>query len=271
MHPEHAKIARGVGGAQLQPGRIIFPLDDGRLAELHLSGMGGEGVGPIHQINTRRKGLYKHEWSILDAPESEGWNAEYCTDERGLLNCIVGMNDALTDDETEELGVAATGRRLQAPTNQYYLSLPTRESSSNAEQNNFLTKSIKTNFRMRVMHPDRSFFFVSDSGQTFEYLYTENIWLWLRHEHPTAMNGALGSYNGSLFLVDVYGSLLIRERTENELSWINCTSLKKGKQVATGPPWDGIPGRARRVSTEDALFFVNKRGRLLQFMVKTSS
>ncbi|XP_020597698.1 uncharacterized protein LOC110037398 [Phalaenopsis equestris] len=267
MHPQHTKIARAVSGAQLQPGRIIFPLDDGRLAELHLSGMGGEGVGPIHQINIRRKGSYKYEWSILDTPESEGWNAEYCTDERGLLNCLAGMNVALADYEAEELGMAAPGRRMQAPTNQHYLSLPNRESMGTIEQNNFLTKSIKTNFRMRVMHPDRSFFLVSDSGQTFEYLYTENIWLWLRHEHPTSMNGALGSYNGSLFLVDVYGSLLIRERIENDLLWINCTSMKKGKQVATGPPWDGIPGKARRVSAEDALFFINKRGRLLQFMV----
>lgn len=272
MHPQHAKIARGISGAQLQPGRIIFPLDDGRLAELHLSGMGGEGVSPINQITIRRKGSYKYEWSILDTPESEGWNAEYCTDERGLLNCIAGMNDAHADDETEELGITALGRRMQAPTNQYYLSLPAgRESASTMEQNNFLAKSIKTNFRMRVMHADRSFFLVSDSGQTFEYLYTENIWLWLRHEHPTAMNGALGSYNGSLFLVDVHGSLLIRERIVNDLSWINCTSLKKGKHVATGPPWDGIPGKARRVSAEDALFFVNKRGRLLQFMVNIIS
>lgn len=265
MHPQHAKIARGISGAHLQPGRIIFPLDDGRLAELHLAGMGGDGVSPIPQINIRRKGSYKYEWSILDTPESEGWNAEYCTDERGLLNCIVGMNDALADDETE--GMTATGRRMQAPTNQHYLSLPNREITSTVEQSNFLTKSIKSNFRMRVMHADISFFLVSDSGQTFEYLYTENIWLWLRHEHPTAMNGALGSYNGSLFLVDVHGSLLIRERIGNDLSWINCTSLKKGKQVATGPPWDGIPGKIRRASAEDALFFVNKKGRLLQFMV----
>ncbi|XP_020699014.1 uncharacterized protein LOC110111453 [Dendrobium catenatum] len=267
MHPQHAKIARGISGAQLQPGRIIFPLDDGRLAELHLSGMGGEGVSPVHQINIRRKGAYKYEWSMLDTPESEGWNAEYCTDERGLLNCIAGMNDALADNEREELGMTAPGRRMQAPTNHHYLSLPNHESTNTVEQNNFLTKTIKTNFRMRVMHADRSFFLISDSGQTFEYLYTENIWLWLRHEHSTAMNGALGSYNGSLFLVDMYGSLLIRERIGNDLSWINCTSLKKGKQVATGPPWDGIPGKARRVSSEDALFFVNRRGRLLQFMV----
>ncbi|KAG0447768.1 hypothetical protein HPP92_028182 [Vanilla planifolia] len=43
--------------------------------------------------------------------------------------------------------------------------------------------------------------------------------------------------------------------------------MKKGKQVASGPPWDGMPGKSWRVTSEDALFFVNKRGRLLQFTV----
>ena len=100
-------------------------------------------------------------------------------------------------------------------------------------------------------------------------IYTlKNVWLWLRHEQSTTMKGAVGSYNGSLFLVDTHGSLLIRERSGNELLWINCTAMKKGRQVASGPPWDDIPGKARRVTPEDTLYFVNRKGRLLQFTVK---
>ncbi|XP_020275447.1 uncharacterized protein LOC109849960 isoform X2 [Asparagus officinalis] len=197
-HPKQAKIARGIHGVQIQTGRFIFPLDDGRLGELHLTGIGGENIGPTLQISNRRKTSNKYEWSILDAPETEGWNAEYCTEENGPSNCIAGTKN---------------------------------------------------------------------SGVTFEYLYTENVWLWLRHEQSTAIKGALGSYNGSLFLVDTHGSLLLRERSGNELLWINCTAMKNGRHVESGPPWDVIPGTVRRVTSEDALYFVNKKGRLIQFTV----
>ena len=39
-HPLHAKAARGIAGLPLQFGRILFALDDGRLAELHLARLG---------------------------------------------------------------------------------------------------------------------------------------------------------------------------------------------------------------------------------------
>ena len=38
-------------------------------------------------------------------------------------------------------------------------------------------------------------------------------------------------------------------------------------QVIGGPAWDGMPGRTMRVTAEDALFFLSKTGRLLQFKV----
>jgi len=266
-HPHHAKVARGIRGVQIQIGRIIFPLDDGRLGELHLPGIGGEASGPTQQISLRRKSSTRYEWSILDVPETEGWNAEYCTEERGPLNCIAGMKEVLSDDEPNDLSITLSARRRKPRDHHHYISLPNYENSA-AESNNFLTKTINSNFRMRVMHPDRSFFFITDNGLTFEYLYSENVWLWLRHEQSTTMKGAVGSYNGSLFLVDTHGSLLIRERSGNELLWINCTAMKKGRQVASGPPWDDIPGKARRVTPEDTLYFVNRKGRLLQFTVK---
>lgn len=99
MHPPQAKVARGISGQQFQVGRIIFPLDDGRLAELHVQGLGGETVGPTYPNNVRRKASLQYVWSILDAPESEGWNAQYCTEERGPSNCMMGIKDEPNDAE----------------------------------------------------------------------------------------------------------------------------------------------------------------------------
>lgn len=92
-HPLHARAARNIAGLQIQAGRILFALDDGRLAELHLQGLGGDNTGPAHQVNIRKKSTLKYVWSTLDAPESEGWNAEYCTEQRGPTNCMMGMKD----------------------------------------------------------------------------------------------------------------------------------------------------------------------------------
>ncbi|KAL2535821.1 uncharacterized protein Fot_17212 [Forsythia ovata] len=266
MHPPHAKAARGIAGVHLQVGRMIFPLDDGRLAELHLSGLGGENLGPNSQVYTRRKSSYKFVWSVLDAPETEGWNAEYCVEERGPSNCIIGTKDEIS-------GVANTRsssrRRKDGKNQQNYLSVGASDNSMSAnsmEEYSIPDNWIK-NFRLRLMQGGKSFFLITDSGLTFEYLNTENVWLWLRHEHPTAMKGALGNYNGSFFLVDENGSLLIRERNSNELTWINCTAMRKGRQVVGGPPWDSVPGRAPKAKAEDTIFFVSKTGRLLQFAV----
>lgn len=265
MHPPHAKAARGIGGLQFQVGRILFPLDDGRLAELHISGIGGENAGPTYSLNIRRKATMKYVWSILDAPETEGWNAEYCTEERGPTNCIMGIKD-----EPNDLGTtrSMTRRRKGSQQQDYLFPSTASDGPTNAlEEYSFADNWIERNYRLRVMQGGRSFFLITDGGFTFEYLYAENAWIWLRHEHPAAIKGAVGNYNGSLYVVDTYGSLLIRERSGNELAWINCTALRKGSQVTGGPPWDGMPGRAMKVTPEDALFFVNKNGRLLQFTV----
>lgn len=270
IHPLHAKVARGISGLQIHVGRILFPLDDGRLAELHLSGLGGENSGPSHQVMFRKKAAVKYLWSILDAPESEGWNAEYCIEQRGPTNCITGVKD-----EPNDLGIARTmtRRRKGSQTQQHYLTPGTSGSGPTKplEEYSFPDNWLNTNFHLRAMHGGRSFFLITDGGFTFEYLYTENVWMWLRHEHSTAIKGALGNYNGSLYVVDANGSVLLRERNSNDLAWINCTALRKGRQVVGGPPWDGIPGRTTRVTAEDALFFVSRNGRLLQFTVSLES
>ncbi|XP_043813810.1 uncharacterized protein LOC110617993 isoform X2 [Manihot esculenta] len=264
MHPPHAKAAKGIAGLQLQVGRILFAMDDGRLAELHLPGLGGENTSPNYQINVRRKVSVKYVWSILDAPESEGWNAEYCKEERGPTNCITGVKD-----EPNDLGItrAATRRRKGSQAHQDYLVSGASKLVESSEEYSLPDNWINTNFRLRLMHGSKSFFLIADGGLAFEYLNTENVWLWLRHDHSTPMKGGLGNYNGSVFLVDIYGSLFIRERSGNELQWLNCTAMRKGKQVSGGPPWDGIPGKSMKVTAEDALFFVSKNGRLLQFTV----
>ncbi|KAK6144061.1 hypothetical protein DH2020_020881 [Rehmannia glutinosa] len=249
-HPPHARAARGIAGLQLQFGRIIFPLDDGRLAELHLSGLGGESLGPNAPLSTRRKSSLKYVWSFLDAPETEGWNAEYCTEERGPSNCILGTKDE----------VSISRWRKDSKTQHNYLTPSVLETSLSGLGQDYDVPNKRSDkfFRLRLMQEGKSFFLITDNDMTFEYLNTENAWFWLRHEHSTGIGGALGNYNGSLFLVDVHGSLLIRERSSSDLAWINCTGLRKGKQVIGGPPWDGTPGREPRARPEDAIFFVSR-------------
>ncbi|CAA6657004.1 unnamed protein product [Spirodela intermedia] len=268
MHPQHAKVARGIPGIHLEFGRLVFPLDDGRLGELHMSSSGGDGLGPNYQTNTRRKTPQKYEWSIVEVPETEGWNAEYCTEERGPTNCITGTKNVLKDNEFSDTG-PTTMKRRKTKECTLYIPLGAQEKSAveSSEPKNYQTKSTSTNFWLRSMHADQSFLLTTEGGLIFEYLYTENIWIWLRHEHLTPIKGALASYNGSLFLVDTHGNLLMLERNETELSLINCTAMKRGRKVTAGPPWDGAHEKLWRVMDEDALFFVSKKGRLLQFTV----
>lgn len=272
MHPHHAKVARGITGIHLQFGRLVFPLDDGRLGELHMPNSGGDRLGPNYQTNTRRKTPQKYEWSILEVPETEGWNAEYCTEERGPANCITGTKNVLKDNEISDAGITTMKRRKTEECTLYIpLGAQDKSAVESSELKNFQKKSISTSFRLRSMHADQSFLLTTESGLIFEYLYTENIWIWLRHEHLTPIMGALASYNGSLFLVDTHGNLLMLERNETELSLINCTAMKRGRKVTAGPPWDGAHEKLWRIMDEDALFFVSKKGRLLQFTVSSNT
>ncbi|KAG4979324.1 hypothetical protein JHK84_032902 [Glycine max] len=263
-HPLHAKAARGIAGLPLQVGRILFALDDGRLAELHLAGLGGENSGPSVPQNFRRKASTKYVWTILDVPESEGWNAEYCTEERGPRNCMTG-----TKDESNDSGISSvTGRRKQSQAQNYYLPLGTGgEPNRSSEEYNLPDDWISNNFRLRLLYEGKSFFLITNDGWVFEYVCIENVWVWLRHDSSSTMNGIVGSYNGSLFMADTFGSLFLREWSDNEIAWRNCTAMRKGRSIVAGQPWDRLPGKARRATTEDSIFFVSKNGRLLQFMV----
>ncbi|GAB2218397.1 hypothetical protein Drorol1_Dr00001620 [Drosera rotundifolia] len=263
-HPLHTAVARGISGLPFQAGRTFFPLDDGRLAELHIQGLGGENSGPAQQVSSRRKTSLKYEWSKLDAPETEGWNAEYCTESRGPANCIAG-----TKEEATGTGTTWQSTRKKKGAAESYLTPDDSSSDEGRSPEKYIlsSKGMESISRMRVMHKGRSLFLVTNSGHTFEYLYNDEIWLWLQHQHPLPMKGAIGSYNGSLFLADGNGCLLTRERIGTELGWINCTAMRKGKQIADGPPWDREPNTPRRAKLEDTLFFVSRSGRLLQFTV----
>ncbi|KAI3822500.1 hypothetical protein L1987_10090 [Smallanthus sonchifolius] len=262
VHPPHAKVAKGVAGLQLQAGRLIFPLDDGRLGELHQSKTGGDEVGPSPPVNRRRVST-KYTWSIIDAPESEGWNAEYCTEDRGPLNCISGVKDEINGDETHRSGLRRrSGNKAHES---YYLVSPGSKLKDESDVDR--ESSVGVNFRLRVMHEGASFFLVTVEGITYEYLNVENAWFWLKHEHSMGMRGVVGSYNGSLFLVNENKDLIAGERAGNDLTWINCSAMKKGRQVVGGPPWDVAPSKSPKVTPEDSLFFVGKTGGLLQLTV----
>jgi hypothetical protein len=201
---------------------------------------------------------------MIDAPETEGWNAEYCREERGPMNCLEGIKD-----EPNEQGITRSmaRRRKGSKAQEDYLFAGANGPNKVLEGYSFPDNWINNNFRLRMIHGGKSFFLVTDDGLTYEHLYAENLWLWLRHDHSTPMKGALGNYNGSLFLVDIYGSLLMRERSDEGLTWVNCTAMRNLGRVIGGPPWDGIPGKDPKVTPEDAIFFVSKNGRLLQFTV----
>jgi hypothetical protein len=61
------------------------------MGELHFLGIEGDEV----QSN-------KYGWSIIDAPETEGWNAEYCTAEHGPRICIAGAKNIAGDNEPND-------------------------------------------------------------------------------------------------------------------------------------------------------------------------
>jgi len=264
-HPSQAKAARGIAGLPLQVGRILYALDDGRLAELHLVGIGVESSGPSVPQNSRRKASTKYVWTIVDVPESEGWNAEYCTEERGPRNCMTGTKDDSNDSGTSSV----TGRRKQSQAWSSYLALGTGgELNKSSEEYNLPDDWLSSNFRLRLLYEGKSFFLISNDGLVFEYVCIENVWVWLKHDSFSAMSGVVGNYNGSLFMVDTFGNLFLREWNDNEIAWKNCTAMRKGRHIIGGQPWDTLlPGKARRATTEDSIFFVSKSGGLLQFMV----
>ncbi|KAH9295138.1 hypothetical protein KI387_038726, partial [Taxus chinensis] len=268
--PFEAKVARSIPAVLLQTGRIIFPLDDGRLGELYLSGLGGEGVGPSPHTVLRRKALASYEWSVIDAPESEGGNAGYCTESQGPWNCVEGLKDAQGQDQMTNSGISSTIRRKKGRAFQGRYTVQKMHRHDLHSETNDTYEPINntdTLFRIRTMQPDRSFFLVTDDGIIFEHLFNENLWLWLKHDHSSIVRGILGVYNGSLFVVDNYGNLFIRERNASGLVWVNCSAMEGGRQVVVGPPWDGIHGQDRKVTADDALFFIDKNGNLLQFTV----
>ncbi|TKY67813.1 hypothetical protein E2542_SST10709 [Spatholobus suberectus] len=156
-----------------------------------------------------------------------------------------------TKDESKDSGISsATGRRKQSQAQHYYLSLGTGgELNKSSEEFNLPDDWIRSNFRLRLMYEGKSF------SQSLMMVWFSNMFVL-----------TVGNYNGSLFVVDTFGSLLHREWSDNEIAWRNCPAMRKGRNIVRGQPWDRLPGKGRRVTTEDSVFFMSKNGRLLQFM-----
>ncbi|RDX95853.1 hypothetical protein CR513_21568, partial [Mucuna pruriens] len=185
--------------------------------------------------------------------------------ECGPRNCLTGIKD---ESEDSVLSLVS-GRRKQSEPHNHYLSVGASGGRliQSSEEYNMPNDWISSNFRLRLMDEGKSFFLITDDGLVFEYICIESAWIWLRHESSTAMKGILSNYNGSLFMVDTHGSLLLRERSGKELAWRNCTAVRKGRNVIGGQPWDRLPGQERMLTTADTLFFVSKTGRLMKLMV----
>ena len=86
-----------------------------------------------------------------------------------------------------------------------------------SEEYNTPDNWISSNFLLRLMDVGKSFFLITDDGLIFEYISIESAWIWLRHESSTAMKGVSSNYNGSLFMVDTQGSLLLIEHLKKRI------------------------------------------------------
>ncbi|KAL2645054.1 hypothetical protein R1flu_012641 [Riccia fluitans] len=294
-HPSQTPIVKSVPGVSLSPGRIFFSLVDGRIGELHAPGLGGGNVGPVGVRDRKQLQVggttTTYTWSILEAPETEGGNAEFCTSVRGPANCLEGIKDSQsgwqppvssTDlsqrkrtgfkGRTWRRGGGAAGGSMSGRAdaaaavvkdsdliNVDFSSLP-RAAPWNG--------SVESQFMLRTMQAEKSIFFVGRDGTAFERFLSGEAWLWLKHEHSLSLLGIVGIYSGGVFVVDVERNLFLRERIGNVLHWLNCTEMSGGRKVVSGPPWDrGLLGEAHAATIEDALFMVDEAGNLMEFLV----
>eukprot|EP00249_Psilotum_nudum_P011412 c23156_g1_i1 orf=71-1756(+) len=275
-HPSNAPVARSLAGEILVQGRVMYALDDGRFGELHFPGLGGERVGPIlHSISGKRLQTSlstEYQWSLLDSPESEGGNAGYCTLTRGPSHCVEGIKENPiwgSESKIPQLilkrangkgrirQTGATADKLIR--DDKFISSSSHRAPWNNQNNNL--------FHMRTVQIGKSFFLVGNDENVFERVYNAGMWLWLKHEHLLPVKGILGTYNGSVFVVDVDGIVLMREHVGDTFHWINCSAAEGGQIVMSGPPWDGVLGQIRMVTAEDAVFFVNSNGSLIELIV----
>ncbi|BBN02887.1 hypothetical protein MPTK1_2g18990 [Marchantia polymorpha subsp. ruderalis] len=288
-HPFQTPIVKAVPGVSLSPGRIFFSLIDGRVGELHVPGLGGGNVGPVvggssgPSVRDRKQGG-SYTWSILEAPETEGGNAEYCTSVRGPANCLEGIKDSQsgwqppvssTDiSQRKRSGMKGrTGRRGGGVSaTRAEAASVVKDSKSFVGSSSLLRAapwngSVSSQFMLRTMQAEKSIFFVGRDGAAFERFFSGEAWLWLKHEHSLSLSGIVGIYSGGVFVVDAEHNLFLRERIGNVLHWLNCTE-KDGRKVVSGPPWDhGLLGEAHAATVEDALFLVDEAGNLMEFLV----
>lgn len=279
-HPVQTPIVSSVPGVSLSSGRLFFSLVDGRIGEFHAPGFGGGNLGPIASSVPRdRKQGSVYTWSILEAPETEGGNAEYCTSVRGPANCLEGVKDSQSgwqppvssiefSQKKRSSAKGRVGRRGVGRAD------PAKESETYSNSQSLLSRtapwkhSIESLFQLRTMQTDKSIFFIGRDGAAFERFFSGEAWLWLKHEHTLRLSSIVGMYSGGVFVVDAERNLFLRERIGNALHWLNCTEINLGRKILSGPPWDhGLLGEAHVPTVEDALFVVDHDGNLMEFLV----
>ncbi|CAM6104128.1 unnamed protein product [Calypogeia fissa] len=280
-HPFQTPIVNSVPGVSLSSGRLFFSLVDGRIGELHAPGLGGGNVGPVGSNSPPRdkKQGPVYTWSVLEAPETEGGNAEYCTSFRGPANCLEGIKDSQSgwqppvsstefSQKKKSLSKGRLGRRGVARSDPVKEVDASKGSQSLLSRASPWTQSIESLFQLRTMQTDKSIFFIGRDGAAFERFFSGEAWLWLKHEHTLRLSGILGMYSGGVFVVDAERNLFLRERIGNVLHWLNCTEINGGRKVVSGPPWDhGLLGETHAATVEDALFVVDQEGNLMEFLV----
>ncbi|KAL3698138.1 hypothetical protein R1sor_012214 [Riccia sorocarpa] len=299
-HPFQTPIVKSVPGVSLSPGRIFFSLLDGRIGELHIPGLGGGNVGPVgvrerkQQVGSTTTTSTSYTWSILEAPETEGGNAEYCTSVRGPANCLEGIKDSqsgwqppvsTSTDSSQRKRTGLKGRtwrrggggggagRVEATASSSPSSVVIKDIDpvtdfSTLSRGAPWNGSVESQFMLRTMQAEKSIFFVGRDGTAFERFLNGETWLWLKHEHTLSLTGIVGIYSGGVFVVDAGRNLFLRERIGNVLHWLNCTEMSGGRRVVSGPPWDhGLLGETHAATVEDALFLVDEAGNLMEFLV----
>lgn len=274
-----------VQGVSLSSGRLFFSLVDGRIGELHAPGLGGGNVGPISlsaSPRDRKQGSV-YTWSILEAPETEGGNAEYCTSVRGPANCLEGIKDSQSGWQPP-VSITEFSQKKRSPSKGRLgrrgvaRSDPAKETETTSATQSLLSRAspwkhgTESLFQLRTMQTDKSIFFIGRDGAAFERFFSGEAWLWLKHEHTLRLSGIVGMYSGGVFVVDAERNLFLRERIGSVLHWMNCTEINGGRKVTSGPPWDhGLLGEAHAATVEDALFVVDQDGNLMEFLVSVDA
>ncbi|GBG72662.1 hypothetical protein CBR_g12234 [Chara braunii] len=301
--PGDDSVMPDVPGVLLSPWRMFFPLRDGRLGELHLQGTGGMLTGPTYAASQNqpasRRPTGNYTWTIIEVPETEGGNAEYCSSSAGPANCLEGThqwgergwsNRGGGSDQGGSGGSSSPSMRRRGWGSKHHESGGSKRAGAGnggGDENEDVdgdaaVPSVNTRasmaapvmggmagvFKMRLIQHDTSMFLVMDDGVVAERYFNGESWVWINHENSSPIAALTAVYNGSVLGFDKSGCIQLRERHGSNLRWHNVSSEDaRMPRITSGAPLDDIPGKPRPVTTDDAIFFVDENGELLELLV----